>query len=264
MSEHDTHSEQPLPADAPAEMPMPRLPKPPFWAVGIGIVAVVLSWLPLAMSALGRTTKGSHPRIQLMQDMGMQPKFREQQTNDLFADGRAMRPAIAGTVAWGSGTSWDQVEANEQYSHGFHMVHNDATGKDEAVFYRGFPSQVKLTSDLLKRGQQRFNIYCSVCHGVDGSGHGQINERASDLVIQGTPGMTWVQPSVLVTWPVAGREEGNIFNTITNGARNMPAYGNQIPVDDRWAIVAYVRALQFSRNAPRSALTPEQLNELPK
>jgi mono/diheme cytochrome c family protein len=252
MAESDLPSPPP---DAPAEMPAPRLPRPPFWAIGIGIVAVVLSWLPLAMSALGRTTKGQHPRISLMQDMGMQPKFREQQTNSLFDDGRAMRPAVAGTV------SWTGLDADDHYYRGFHTVHNDATGKDEAQFYRGFPSQVKLTEDLLKRGQQRFNIYCAVCHGIDGSGHGQINERATQL-LDIAPGMLWVQPSVLVTYPVTSREEGNIFNTITNGVRNMPSYGNQVPVADRWAIVAYVKALQFSRNAPRSVLSQDQLGDL--
>ncbi len=75
-------------------------------------------------------------------------------------------------------------------------------------------------------------------------------------------GTTWVQAANLHAPNIATNEEGNIFNTITNGVRNMPPYGNQVPVEDRWAIVAYVRALEFSQNAPRSVLSEAELKEL--
>jgi mono/diheme cytochrome c family protein len=260
MAEKDIHSSADLvdrlPPDAPAEMPPPRLPRPPFWLIAIGLVAVVGSWIPLSLAARGRSAKSGEPRIALLQDMAIQPKLREQQTDTIFADERAMRPRVAGTVARGD------VEEDDQYYRGFHLVHDDVTGVTKAVFYRGFPKQVELTSDLLARGQQRFNIYCSACHGMDGMGKGPVNQRASELQDQEMYATNWTQAANLHAPNVVGEEEGNIFNTITNGVRNMPPYGNQVPVEDRWAIIAYLRALQFSQNAPRSVLSDDEVKAL--
>jgi len=236
-------------------MPAPRLPRPPFWMIAIAITGVVASWVPLAISARARTNRSSEPRIQLLQDMGVQPKLREQQTSTLFEDGRAMRPAVPGTVAYGA------LETDDHYYRGFQSV-TGADGKPKMVFFKGFPANVQLSDALLKHGQERFNIYCAICHGADGTGHGAVNERALQLSDAGAVGMTWTQAANLHT--VRDREEGNLFNTITNGVRNMPGYGNQIPVADRWAIVAYIRALQFSQNAPPSVLTADQAKLLPK
>jgi len=258
MSEKDIHSSEAmdLPPDAPAEMPPPRLPRPPFWLIAIGLVAVVGSWIPLSLAARGRNARVGEPRIALLQDMAIQPKLREQQTNAIFADERAMRPRVAGTVARGD------LEEDDQYYRGFHLVHDDVTGQTKAIFYRGFPEQVKLTNELLARGQQRFNIYCSACHGIDGSGKGPVNQRALELQDQELYGTTWTQAANLLAGNIVATEEGNIFNTITNGVRNMPPYGNQVPIEDRWAIVAYIRALQFSQNAPKSVLSDEELSVL--
>ena len=122
---------------------------------------------------------------------------------------------------------------------------NASTGKFDVEFFAGYPKQITLSDELLKRGQQRYNIYCSVCHGLDGYGNGQINARALEL------GETkWVPPANLHSDTVVKRTEGHIFNTMTNGIRNMPGYGTQISVHDRWAIVAYVRALQLSQHVP--------------
>jgi len=256
MSEELPHSSRELPPDAPAEMPPPRLPRPPFWLIAIGLVTVTGTWIPLSLAARGRNSRAAEPRIALLQDMAIQPKLREQQTDFIFADERAMRPRVAGTVARGD------VEEDDHYYRGFYQVKDDTTGLPKSVFYRGFPERVKLTSDLLLRGQQRFNIYCSACHGMDGSGKGPVNQRALDLQDQETYGTTWTQAANLHAPNVVGEEEGNVFNTITNGVRNMPPYGNQVPVEDRWAIVAYIRALEFSQNAPTSALKEEDLKEI--
>jgi mono/diheme cytochrome c family protein len=260
MSENDIHSStddvEYLPPDAPAEMPAPRLPRPPFWLIAIGLVGVVGTWIPLSLAARGRSAKVGEPRIALLQDMAIQPKLREQQTNPIYADHRAMRPRVAGTVPRGD------LEEDDHYYRGFQIVHDDATGQNKAVFYKGFPERVKLTDALLARGQQRFNIYCSACHGADGYGHGPVNERALQLQDQSIYDTQWAQAASLHAANIVGNEDGNIFNTITNGVRNMPPYGNQIPVEDRWAIVAYVRALEFSQNAPKSVLTEEELKEV--
>jgi len=260
MSDQDIHSSRgfadDLLPDAPAEMPPPRLPRPPFWLIAIGLVTVVGTWIPLSLAARGRNSKSAQPRIAIVQDMSIQPKLREQQTNFIFADQRAMRPRVAGTVARGD------VEEDDHYYRGFYLVKDDITGLTKAVFFRGFPDRVRITNGLLLRGQQRFNIYCSACHGMDGKGHGPINERATQLQEQGVYDTSWAAAADLHAPNIAGNEEGNLFNTITNGVRNMPPYGNQVPVEDRWAIVAYIRALEFSQNAPKSVLTPEELKDL--
>jgi mono/diheme cytochrome c family protein len=96
-----------------------------------------------------------------------------------------------------------------------------------------------VTESLVRRGQNRFDIFCAPCHGLDGYGDGPVAKRA-DALQEGT----WVPPSSYHTDLVRQRPVGFIFNTITHGIRNMPAYGPQIPVADRWAIVSYVRELR--------------------
>ena len=252
MSQKDIQSVSP---DAPVEMPAPRLPRPPFWMIAIGLVSVVASWIPLTLAARARTNRSNEPRIAIIQDMGIQPKLREQQTDPIFADDRAMRPEVPGVVARG------QVEADDHYYRGFHTVRDQATGKDAVAFYRGFPSSVKVTEALLHRGQERFNIYCSACHGAGGYGDGPVNKRATELS-ESTEDTHWTPPANLHAPNVVAEEEGPLFNTITNGIRNMPGYGNQVAIGDRWAIIAYVRALQLSQNAPKNVLTDAELKTL--
>jgi mono/diheme cytochrome c family protein len=246
---------------APVEMPMPRLGRPPFWMVSLAIIFAVATWLPLAIIARARVSTMTEPRIQIMQDMGVQPKFREQMTNPLFADDRAMRPKIPGTVARGS------LEKNTDYFNGF-VRQNDGHGKWTIVFVTSLPAKMssspELMQKLLERGKQRFDIYCYVCHGYDGSGHGPVNQRALELKAIDTDashpiGVSWTPAAQLTSDVIRAEPDGKIFNTITNGIRTMPSYGEQIPVDDRWAIVAYVRALQLSQGGgPVSMLKPEQ------
>lgn len=108
--------------------------------------------------------------------------------------------------------------------------------------------------ELLNRGQKFFNIYCAVCHGQDGSGNGLVNARAAQTLAP-----NWVPPTSLHTDAIqkAVYAEGKLFSTITNGIRKMPGYGAQIKAEDRWAIVAYVRALQLSQNAPEAEVPGE-------
>jgi mono/diheme cytochrome c family protein len=240
---------------APVELPIPRLPRPPFWMIG----------LPLAIVARARVSFSSEPRIQLLQDMAIQPKFREQEINTLFEDDRAMRPKIPGTVARGS------LEKDDNYYHGF-VRQNDGSGNWTVVFVDSLPAKLSNSPErmkaLLDRGQQRFNIYCYVCHGYDGSGHGPVNQRAMELkAIDTDPqhplGMTWITAAQLYDDTRRAEPVGKIFNTITNGIRTMPSYGAQIPVDDRWAIVAWVRALQLSQGGmPAADLNQAQRNAL--
>jgi mono/diheme cytochrome c family protein len=103
---------------------------------------------------------------------------------------------------------------------------------------------VAVTAQAMKRGKERYDVFCSPCHGLAGYGDGIVAKRA-DRLQEGT----WTPPSSLHTDLVRSRPDGQLYNTVANGVRNMPAYGAQIPVADRWAIVAYVRALQRSQNA---------------
>jgi mono/diheme cytochrome c family protein len=229
---------------------------PPFWMVSTCLIVVVASWLPLVFFARARTVTTTEPRVQFMQDMGSQMKYKEQQTNALFNDGRADRPMIPGTVARG------HLDNDDHYYRGFTWVTDAKTGKRAPKFYDTFPKQVKIDPALLARGRQRFIIYCAPCHGWDGSGHGPVNERAVE-VAQHDSGTKWIPAADLHSDAVRARPVGHLFNTITHGIRSMPPYAAQVPVADRWAIVAYVRALQLSGHAPASALPKSELEELP-
>jgi mono/diheme cytochrome c family protein len=118
------------------------------------------------------------------------------------------------------------------------------------------PTSISLDETTLNRGQQRFNIYCSVCHGISGGGNGIVNQRAMELVANTNGpvnGTVWVQAKNLVHDElVTVQPMGQLFNTITYGIRNMAGYGSQVPTEDRWAIAAYVKALQRSQNAQPS------------
>jgi mono/diheme cytochrome c family protein len=214
----------------------PRLRRPPFMFIAGGIVLVVLSWVPLVLFARGRVEQTQNPRIALVQDMGTQPKYREQQTSEIFADGRADRPHIPGTVARGG------VQEDDHYYRGYTRTTGEG-GKPVITFLQGFPKQLKVDQKFIERGQQRFNIYCSACHGLDGYGLGQVEMRSKELGME-------LNVKSLQDADVRARPDGHIFNTITNGIRGMPPYSAQIPVEDRWRIISYVRALQLSQNVP--------------
>mgnify|MGYP001496453946 CR=1 FL=1 len=246
-----------------------RLRRPPRLLIYAAVIAVVASWIPLAVAFLARNRTSPLPRIHIFQDMDNQVKYRPQDENPLFADRRSMRPSIAGTVARG------QLEDDPHYYHGFAVAGATAQAQPggqppaAAQFFEGFPRRIEdVMNDpakaeaFLRRGQERYNIYCALCHGQDGFGAGQIHVRADQLARNGVAGMSWVQPKNLHDADVRARANGHLFNTITNGIRNMGAYGGQINVQDRWAIVAYLRTLQFSQMAKPEAVPAEQRGQL--
>jgi mono/diheme cytochrome c family protein len=189
------------------------------------ILLAALVLVPAMVIARVRAVYSTKPRLHLFMDMAVQPKLKPQQTCGLFPDDRAMRLPVADTVA---GHEWPRDER-------FH------TGRQGEDWITDFPLPV--TEPLMRRGQQRFNIYCSPCHGLDGSGNGMVAVRAAAL-----QEAAWVKPASFHADQVRQRPVGHIFNTISNGIATMPFYASQIPVADRWAIVAYVRALQRSRS----------------
>ena len=183
-----------------------------------------------------RGMESDRPPIHPNLNMDMQNRFDAQEANPLFADNAAMRQPPTGTVARG-------------------LLRDDAryfAGRTEGGEYvEQMPVPVNRT--LLERGQERYNIYCSVCHGKAGDGQGIIMTGTSNATGQGygyTPAPSFHDEAVRERMAA----DGYVYDVIANGIRNMPSYAHQIPVADRWAIVAYVRALQRSQNATESDL----------
>jgi mono/diheme cytochrome c family protein len=189
-----------------------------------------------ALVALGgcRGGKSADPPFHLFGDMDWQPKYKAQETAPLFADGRAMRPLVDGTVA--KETPPDDKD----------LTHGGADG--------GFRERVPLevTEALLQRGQDRFNVFCTPCHDKAGAGRGMVVQR-------GFP-----PPINLSDERIRTMRDGELFQLITNGVRNMPSYRHQIPVDDRWAIVTWVRVLGHSQHATLADVPSEQRSNIQK
>ncbi len=220
----------------------------PDWARPAIVAGVVLALVPLALIARARVVPSSKPRIHLISDMDNQPKYRAQAANPLFADGRAMRPPVAGTVARG------ELAADPALNRG---LTSDTWTGDAPPWVEAIP--IPVTDALMRRGHERYDVFCAACHGLAGYGDGIVSKRAEKLTEAG-----WVPPLSYHDQTVRERPAGHLFNTITNGIRTMPAYGPQIPVEDRWAIVAYLRALQRSQNARIEDAPPEQAAALRK
>ncbi len=161
------------------------------------------------------------------QDMHNQPKYIPLRESDFFADRRSGRPFVDGTVARGV------VEDNDLLN----------TGKVNGELATVFPFPI--TADVMQRGQERFNIFCSPCHARTGDGDGMVVRRG------------FRAPPSLHVDRLRQAPPGHFFDVITNGFGAMPDYKQQVPVRDRWAIVAYIRALQAS-TAAGLADVPEQ------
>ena len=189
-------------------------------------VAISLALLPPLGIAWYRAVPKKSPRIHLVGDMDFQPKYKTQAASPLFDDHRAMRPQVPGTIAEG------QLEDDE------HLYRGKVDGQRATTF----PGPVSRA--MAQRGRERFDIFCAPCHGLVGDGQGMTSLRAIKREEK-----DWRPPTSLHKSSVRQRPVGQLYNTIVNGLDKMPGYGPQIPVDDRWAIVLYIRALQRSQNA---------------
>ncbi|HEY1214333.1 MAG TPA: cytochrome c [Bryobacteraceae bacterium] len=155
------------------------------------------------------------------QDMHDQPRYKPLAATDFFGDGRAARPAIDDTVARGQ----LQVDGPRY------------TGKENGKDIDYFPIQI--TRADLAGGRERFEIYCTPCHGRLGDGHGMIVSRGLQ------------QPPTYHDDRLRNGPVGHFFDVMTNGYGAMYPYASRVSVDDRWRIAAYIRALQLSQNAPK-------------
>lgn len=235
----------------------------------LALITACIAITPPVIVAARRVTDQPFPRLHLIQDMDMQVKKKTQKTTTLFADGRIMRPAINGTVPRGGLMTDTRKFAGLESTSGLMMVADApaapaaavvdpavaAAEREKRPWVKTVP--VPVTLDVLKRGQERYRIYCSACHGLGGEGDGLVSLRAVELEQP-----TWTRPVSLVSEGIVKQPVGQIFDTVTNGVRRMAGYGDQISVEDRWAIVAYVKALQRSRVAPIADVPVELLEKL--
>lgn len=200
------------------------------------------------------------------QDMHDQPKYRPLRPVDQIGtinDGRSARPQVEGTVARGElredvefytgrMARLGQSTGNMPASTASQVPAQPAAGAAPALqgFVTEFPMQI--TEADLDRGQQRFNIYCSVCHGPLGDGGGMIPRRG------------FRRPPSYHDDRLRNAPVGYFFDVMTNGFGNMPDYSAQVEPADRWRIIAYIRALQLSQHAPVSDVPADKRGELNK
>ena len=180
----------------------------------------------LALAAAGLGVSGC--RL----DMHDQPKYSAFEESTFFADGASARQPVPGTVARG------HLNDDE-------LLHTGAVNGEPATVYP-FP----VDAAVLERGREMFNAYCSPCHGLTGAGDGMVVQRG------------FTRPPDLTEPFVASATEGHVYNVITNGFGAMPDHASQIKVRDRWAIVAYVRALQLSTTATPDDVPPAERGRL--
>jgi mono/diheme cytochrome c family protein len=175
------------------------------------------------------------------QDMQDQPRFKPLRSNPMFDDGGSARPLVEGTVPRASASfrpSW--LAASAKPTPAFEV--NDLSKVTQ------FPFPV--TANVLDRGQDRFNIYCAVCHGRVGDGRGMVVQRG------------FRQPPSYHIDRLRAAPIGHFYDVVTNGFGAMPSYGEQVTPQDRWAIIAYIRALQLSQHAPVSDVPIEKRGKL--
>ncbi|EDY82384.1 hypothetical protein VDG1235_2006 [Verrucomicrobiia bacterium DG1235] len=182
-----------------------------------------------AVSVLGfRGTKSTKNPLEIFDDMDHMPKYQPQDESAFFADGRTDRLPVPGTVARGT----------------FEPDAFKASGKNGDAYGSGFP--IAVDNAAMKRGEERYNIYCTPCHGAAGDGQGRLAAY----------GMTAI--ANLTAAPYTEMPEGEIYHYIVNGSRSGRMYGykEKLSVEDRWKVVLYVRALQRAANGSVNDLTP--------
>ncbi len=212
-------------------------------------ISILIS-LALIGAALGAATVGiagfrgglaRKPPIEIFADMNRQAKLRPQRPDDFFANGVSSQLPPPGTVA--RSRPLETVDGAVYAFEDSPVNTGKITGTTNFVEINPLP----VTPQLLARGHDRFDIYCSPCHGRLGDGNG-ITKKIGDM-----PAVANLHDERIVVMT-----DGEIFNTITHGKNTMGAYGPLVPVPDRWAIVAYVRTLQLSWLGTTNELTAEQ------
>ena len=184
----------------------------------------------LALSILGfRGSLSTRSPLEVFDDMDHQDKYKAQASSKFFADGRA-----------------DAADATFLKADSARFAGKDAKG----AWVVGFPSAITVDAKFMERGQDRFTIYCAPCHGAIGDGNGITKQYGMGA----TPTFHDVRLRTMT--------EGEIFNTITHGKGNMLSYADKLSAEDRWAVIAYVRALQRAAHATVADVPPGNKSEL--
>lgn len=183
------------------------------------------AFLPLAAAALtcSACTCGELSSSQILQRMEVQEKYLPYAANDLFADGRSMRTPPEGTVPR------ERLVGHPEIT----------TGEVNGTPVAEVP--VPVTAELLRRGRHRYEIVCATCHGLVGNGDSMVADNMA----------TRLPPSLVA---LSDKPAGFFYKAVTQGYGLMPSFAGEIPIDERWAVVAYVKALQLSQNTPIQAL----------
>ena len=211
------------------------------------VVLALLTGVVVSLMGLRGTVSEGRPFV-FIPDMVVQPRYQAQGESLFFSDGRAMRSPPEGTVPF--------CGADYESDAGSPRENPDLLQEDDR-YYRGKQGSawvttipVKLDMALLRRGQDRYEIYCLPCHGATGAGNGPMTQY-------GLVGVASITDEFHALMPA-----GEYFSVITNGKGRMPSYSPQVKVPDRWAIVAYVRALMRSQNAKISDIPESHRGEL--
>ncbi len=221
------------------------------------LLLVVLGVIVVAGSRGGWSQK---PPLEIFPDMDRQAKVKAQVPSPFFSDGSGARPPVADTVPMGyaipaapagtAGTAAAITPGSIQSPYGVYSSGPEyvSTGKISGFWGDGIPFPV--TPAVMDRGRERYQISCRVCHGGTGAGNG----------ITRSYGFAFV--ATLLDDRIRQMPDGEIFNTITHGKNTMMSYGDKITVEDRWAIIAYVRALQISQGTPVAELPADMKQTL--
>lgn len=191
-----------------------------------------------------RGSLSTRPPLEVFPDMDRQPKYKAQAESSFFSDKRTDRPTPAGVVPY----SRSSIKADGKFlGDDDHLYHGRLR---DGSFAQGFPSSIKVDAVLLERGHLKYNIYCAPCHGDLGDGNGITKQYGMGA----TP--TYHDDRL------RKMSEGEIFTTITMGKNTMYSYADKIESIDRWAVIAYVRALQRAQVGTASDVTPANKSEL--
>ena len=221
----------------------------------LAFLAVATLALVSFLGVQGKTSKDTP--VMVFDDMDYQAKYKPQGENRFFADGRDARPPVAGTVARGDGLAPLTVFAAD-YRRAESLNPSFVTGKDATgAFLAAFPAKslavlpggelapFQVDARLLELGRAKYQVYCAVCHGAAADGNGIMKVRSA---VEGDAAIATIanlQTPLFRAYP-----HGQIYDVIANGKNTMQPYGDKLSPEERWAVVAYVRALQLSQNCP--------------
>jgi mono/diheme cytochrome c family protein len=212
----------------------------------------IIAYILVAVLIVGMLGfRGQHfskPPIQIFNDMDNQDKLKAQSPDGFFADRQGARQPVSGTQPLGfNETGKTKIGNVREYEFGGQTGYY-YTGHVGDYFGTGMPDELELNSEesaseLIKRGKERYGIYCAVCHGDSGNGAGMTSRY-------GVPAIANLHQD---TFKSAVYPDGRIFEVISNGKGLMSGYKANIPVRDRWAIISYVRTLQAAKEAATAA-----------